>query len=207
MIARPARVRMRNRNPWVLARRRLFGWNVRLPLLTAVVLPVLGYSSYFGCSKLLRRRSHPVTRARTRKNTRRWAGDDQSLGGRCRCRQNKPLASPSGRHAVTSVVLAYTGFLWQHPRLVNLRRLDVARCSWPSRHVGDPGSRANTVIHSCGQPCGRTVLVDTALQTSTGRRGGSGCQSGRPISARCGTRSFVSSPAGPSRRSSARGCE
>jgi ABC-type cobalamin transport system permease subunit len=42
MIARPARVRMRNRNPWVLARRRLFGWNVRLPLLTAVILPVLG---------------------------------------------------------------------------------------------------------------------------------------------------------------------
>jgi hypothetical protein len=41
-MARPARVRIRNRNPWVLARRRLFGWNVRLPLLTAVVLPVLG---------------------------------------------------------------------------------------------------------------------------------------------------------------------
>ena len=44
-MARPARVRMRNRNPWVLARRRLFGWNVRLPLLTAVVLPVLGSHS------------------------------------------------------------------------------------------------------------------------------------------------------------------
>jgi hypothetical protein len=29
-MARPARVRMRSRNPWVLARRRLFGWNVRL---------------------------------------------------------------------------------------------------------------------------------------------------------------------------------
>ena len=29
-IARPARVRMRRRNPWVLARRRLFGWKVRL---------------------------------------------------------------------------------------------------------------------------------------------------------------------------------
>jgi hypothetical protein len=43
-MARPARVRMRNRNPWVLARRRLFGWNVRLPLVTAVVLPVLGLS-------------------------------------------------------------------------------------------------------------------------------------------------------------------
>lgn len=29
-IARPARVRMRRRKPWVFARRRLFGWNVRL---------------------------------------------------------------------------------------------------------------------------------------------------------------------------------
>jgi hypothetical protein len=29
MMARPARVRMRNRKPWVLARRRLFGWKVR----------------------------------------------------------------------------------------------------------------------------------------------------------------------------------
>jgi hypothetical protein len=28
--ARPARVRMRSRKPWVFARRRLFGWNVRL---------------------------------------------------------------------------------------------------------------------------------------------------------------------------------
>lgn len=34
-MARPARVRMRSRNPWVRARRRLFGWKVRLPLLTA----------------------------------------------------------------------------------------------------------------------------------------------------------------------------
>src|SRR3954452_6504806 len=30
MIARPARVRIRRRKPWVLDRRRLFGWNVRL---------------------------------------------------------------------------------------------------------------------------------------------------------------------------------
>ena len=29
-IERPARVRMRRRKPWVLCRRRLFGWNVRL---------------------------------------------------------------------------------------------------------------------------------------------------------------------------------
>src|SRR5579875_194983 len=30
MTARPARVRMRSRKPWTFARRRLFGWNVRL---------------------------------------------------------------------------------------------------------------------------------------------------------------------------------
>jgi hypothetical protein len=35
--ARPARVRIRSRNPWVFARRRLFGWNVRL--LTCRCLP------------------------------------------------------------------------------------------------------------------------------------------------------------------------
>ena len=29
-IERPARVRMRSRKPWVFARRRLFGWKVRL---------------------------------------------------------------------------------------------------------------------------------------------------------------------------------
>ena len=37
MIARPARVRMRRRNPWVRLRRRLLGWKVRL---LTEVLPV-----------------------------------------------------------------------------------------------------------------------------------------------------------------------
>jgi hypothetical protein len=36
-IARPARVRIRRRNPCTRARRRLFGWKVRLPLATAVI--------------------------------------------------------------------------------------------------------------------------------------------------------------------------
>ncbi len=47
-MARPARVRMRNRNPWVLARRRLFGWNVRLPLLTASFSRCLVLGSHRG---------------------------------------------------------------------------------------------------------------------------------------------------------------
>jgi hypothetical protein len=43
-IARPARVRIRSRKPWVFARRRLFGWNVRL--LTGQRLP--GYAGTHG---------------------------------------------------------------------------------------------------------------------------------------------------------------
>jgi hypothetical protein len=39
-MARPARVRIRSRNPWTRERRRLFGWKVRLPLLTAQLLLV-----------------------------------------------------------------------------------------------------------------------------------------------------------------------
>ena len=31
-IARPARLRIRRRNPWVFLRRRLFGWKVRLDI-------------------------------------------------------------------------------------------------------------------------------------------------------------------------------
>ena len=41
-IARPARVRMRSRNPWVRDRRRLFGWKVRL---LTVDLPITGSPS------------------------------------------------------------------------------------------------------------------------------------------------------------------
>ena len=36
MMARPARVRMRRRKPWVFARRRLFGWKVRFDTSSSV---------------------------------------------------------------------------------------------------------------------------------------------------------------------------
>lgn len=41
-IDRPARVRIRSRKPCTRARRRLFGWKVRLPLATAFSLGVFG---------------------------------------------------------------------------------------------------------------------------------------------------------------------
>ena len=48
-MARPARVRMRSRKPWVFARRRLFGWYVRL-------LTVEAFRACVRCGPLSRRR-------------------------------------------------------------------------------------------------------------------------------------------------------
>ena len=45
-MARPARVRIRSRKPWTFARRRLFGWNVRL--LTGAPGAVLIYQGIEG---------------------------------------------------------------------------------------------------------------------------------------------------------------
>ena len=64
-IARPARVRIRRRNPCVLARRRLFGWNVRL--LTAKLHQKEGKARlrrpHTGGRSSLRSAGHTVKRA------------------------------------------------------------------------------------------------------------------------------------------------
>ena len=41
ITARPERVRMRRRKPCFMWRRRLFGWNVRLPFATLILLEVV----------------------------------------------------------------------------------------------------------------------------------------------------------------------
>ena len=48
-----------------------------------------------------------------------------SLGVWCRHRQNERLASPHGRHAVTSMMLALAGFLWQGLTPVSVPALAV----------------------------------------------------------------------------------
>src|SRR3954453_6365649 len=75
MIARPARVRIRSRKPWVFDRRRLFGWNVRL----------------------LTRYSHYTLSAVP---PRRWAGARGARRRRCRSPVT-PEAGHCGRTAPT----------------------------------------------------------------------------------------------------------
>ena len=48
-IERPARVRMRRRKPWVLARRRLFGWKVRLLTRRLLAFGTTGLRSFGRC--------------------------------------------------------------------------------------------------------------------------------------------------------------
>jgi hypothetical protein len=64
-IDRPARVRMRSRNPCVRARRRLFGWKVRLPLLTTLLLHGLDIPAAFGHRQVCASRACPRTCTRS----------------------------------------------------------------------------------------------------------------------------------------------
>ncbi len=48
-MERPARVRMRRRKPWVLARRRLFGWKVRLLTRRLLAFGTTGLRSFGRC--------------------------------------------------------------------------------------------------------------------------------------------------------------
>jgi hypothetical protein len=68
-MARPARVRMRSRKPWVFARRRLFGWKVRL----------LTSGSVFVCCRTL---AHKVGA----RETRAYRCSVSGYGGRSRIR-------------------------------------------------------------------------------------------------------------------------
>src|SRR5262249_51946605 len=95
-MARPARVRMRSRKPWVFARRRLFGWNVRL--LTVESLP--GYARTDTREHMVRR--PPLTA--TLKDTRRPpTGPNRSPGpaGGGICPAASTERPPCSRQATT----------------------------------------------------------------------------------------------------------
>ena len=68
-MARPARVRIRRRNPWVFARRRLFGWNVRL--LTRG-LPYDGLERRQRCLSQGVEPMRPAPVGRPRRNEKQW---------------------------------------------------------------------------------------------------------------------------------------
>jgi hypothetical protein len=87
-IARPARVRMRRRKPWVRLRRRLLGWKVRLltPISTLRIL---------------------LVRLCPRGHRRRHDGDLQTIRGHSDARQTGPDRVPeSRRHAARTEIVS-----------------------------------------------------------------------------------------------------
>ncbi len=130
--ARPARVRMRSRKPCVFARRRLFGWNVRLLTVSPCSL---------ACG---RRRSsvqappRPLTRSRAP-----WEKSSQYIPKRARAWAGAARRFPTGYHL-------------EHRRLPGVPRCRVLGCGKlfsPScrSHRVQPGYHTCT---TCGQFCG-----------------------------------------------------
>jgi hypothetical protein len=141
-MARPARVRMRRRKPWVLARRRLFGWKVRL--LTGISIAArTGRPSWCGWMRVrdLRRPAaigNPRRRARGCEN-----GRQHRPGTRYGSRQDrvKPRGMPS-RSDHTGRRVPHRGPCsscqgWQTRR--NLSRFRQGRPKWLRRFAGRRG--------------------------------------------------------------------
>jgi hypothetical protein len=145
-IARPARVRMRSRNPWVRDRRRLFGWKVRL---LTVDLPILARQSLVPDGA----QHSPTPRGRPYKATARSIGEF-----------HPGAPSPPDRTSATrrnGEMLASEHILWHSAALVSVRALGwpdgsgspLRRASYDGPSAGAAAVR-RTFVHSCGQPCG-----------------------------------------------------
>jgi hypothetical protein len=124
-IARPARVRMRSRNPWVRDLRRLFGWKVRLltvdlPVLARQVVVPADVRRPATTPRVYRRRAE-LTHT-SRETLQGYGTPDQE--GKAGCRKGSPATTR--RHAAHSQMLASERILWHSAALVSVRAL-----GWP----------------------------------------------------------------------------
>ena len=149
-IARPARVRMRRRNPWVRARRRLFGWKVRL--LTAGSPGYWLVKSTLSPSRPDGAQDSPTTDGRPSQGT--HPGQDQRTRG---------CVGAARRHAAHTQCLLPNMPCGMAQRLLACVLLVGqsgvgARCAAEVTAGPPAGSAAvrRTFVHSCGQ------LVDAA---------------------------------------------
>jgi hypothetical protein len=151
-IARPARVRMRSRNPWVRDRRRLFGWKVRL---LTVGLPIMARQVIVPAD--VRRPGHNarITDGRRAELTPHLAGDlirlrtpDQRLQSGC----PSTASGTAQRHAGHGQMLATGRILWHSAALVSVRAL-----GWPDGS-GSPAAPRKLCRTFRGFRCGPSYL-------------------------------------------------
>ncbi len=129
-MARPARVRMRSRKPWVFARRRLFGWKVRL--LTSGLQAQDASPAHGDARQWL------ACRMRGMRNSRRVASRPSYVTGQACPRSNRRVF----RSTRTQVIHVSTGTL-------STGASPSTGCALrPSRTPLGCGQR---LVHSCGQ--------------------------------------------------------
>lgn len=168
-IARPARVRMRRRKPCVFARRRLFGWKVRLLTVGSPGLGCAGegHAKHAHHSRGPYEVTHPADGVQIRVHPGRAT------------KINVSLRDTAERHAVHVRMFAIGHVLWHSPTLVSVRALgwrdgSGSPCCATDRRLNLRRFPVvhRTFVHSCGQPCGcrvgnRTVRADTGGPTWT----------------------------------------
>ena len=154
-MARPARVRIRSRKPWVLARRRLFGWKVRLDTDTPHVDQVTaGLAEAGDSSRLLRRkvlRTDPRACGHTERNRKERLCHGTRRNGSGQTAKSHPLPG-SGPRREPSIIAG------TEPKEDATRRsMVVVR---RNAHRGSPARvRDQSPVPSpttCGQTCGWT---------------------------------------------------
>jgi hypothetical protein len=157
-MARPARVRMRRRKPWVLARRRLFGWKVRLLTLisvtgrTPVVRECLAGTAGAGRNRKPAKRVTGMRKRPTRPRLRYASAGD-------RVKPAPPLSPGAGGYQ-----RARTG------RATTRRNIAIILCSG-GPNLGDQVARAApgllaspsaprlTSPTDCGKACGQPTMA------------------------------------------------
>ena len=149
-MARPARVRMRRRKPWVLALRRLFGWNVRLltrflryctAMRGSVLKVVRGTRSNDAVTGMQTNRlqaDESGRQHRPRPTVREWAGQGQTRQARPdrshQTRRKPPMVNRCGRPCQatrrrTRIFLRIDDEFSDPSRIGLRRRLVLTSCS------------------------------------------------------------------------------
>jgi len=169
--ARPARVRIRSRKPWVFARRRLFGWNVRLLTGAPSSLGLRHRASARGtrsasglCPRLQAALRQPV-HGKGARAPGQTGGPDPAAGTRVPAAGGH-AAAPVPRPALLPAYPA--GYHLEHCRLPNAYRRRVLGCgkqrpdrmgsgSPSGRHAGAMVTERNrsATCTTCGPICGQ----------------------------------------------------
>ncbi len=164
-IERPARVRMRRRKPWVLARRRLFGWKVRLLTRRLLALGTTGLRSFGRCVLPAVAVRNSMLRHCAAPGDELVNGCSANISGRGRSEPWKPQLSP---HPCETVhCLAHSGQPGCRHAASSRRRLDRATV----RGGGRSGQTGRAARCEPGRPVPGNAITPAQVSPGPARPG------------------------------------